>query len=193
MMLHMKQLIRQILLIIGTVAILMSLSFCGGKQSDESKSIAEDKNAEKFDTKAGEKDAQFVVDGISESYAEMLLAGAAVEKSKDQEVKDVAALLKKEYANSLSDLKKFASAKAISVPTEATDEDRKKVQDISSEKEFDKVWCGEMRERHRKMIDELENAATSLNDSELKAWAGKTLTSVRAHHDKIMACHERLK
>jgi putative membrane protein len=189
----MKHVIRQILLILGTIVLLGSLSSCTRKGSDESKAIAEDKNDEKFDSKSDEKDAQFVVNAVSESYAELLLADAAMKKSMDQEVKDVASLLKKEYSRSLKDLTKYASSRAISVPTEATDADQKRANEFVSEKEFDKTWCGEVRDRHKKMIDDLEEVAASTKDDDLKGWASKELTIARADHDKIMACHERLK
>jgi len=188
----MRQVIRQILLMLGTIALLLSLKSCGGR-SDESKAIAEDKNSEKFDTKSGEKDAQFVVDVVSESYGELLLADAALTRTTDQEIKDVASLLKTESVNTLDHMKKYAASKAISIPTEATDKDQNRAKDISAGKEFDKVWCEEMRDRHRRMIDNLENAAASMNDNELKSWTNKTLNRVRGDHDKLMACHERLK
>jgi predicted outer membrane protein len=188
----MKHFIRQILLILGTLALLASLTSCG-RQSDESKSIAEDKNDEKFDANSGEKDAQFVVDAVSDSYAQLLFAEAAIHRTKDQEIKGVATVLTKEQTNNLADLKKYASSRAISIPTEATDADQKKAKSISDEKEFDKAWCEEMRSRHRKTIDNLENAAASTEDDELKSWANKALKVARADHDKIMACHERLK
>jgi len=189
----MKHVIRQILVILGTVALLALLGSCGKRGSDESKTIAEDKNDEKFDSKSGEQDAQFVVDAVSERYAQLLLADVAANKTTDQEVKNVASLLKKEYSHSLEDLKKYASSRAISIPTEATDADQKKARDMATEKEFDKAWCSEVRDRHKKMIDDLENVANSSKDSDLKGWAGKALTVARTDHDKIMACHERFK
>lgn len=189
----MKHIVRQILMLLGTIALLVSMAGCGHKNSDESKAIAEDKNSEKFDTKAGEKDAQFVVDAISEGYAERLLANAALRKTTDQEVKDVANLLKSEQESSMGHLIKYAGAKAISIPTEATDKDQEKARTIVDEKDFDRKWCEELRDRHRKLIDNFENAALSVSDYELKEWANKMLATIRADHDKIMSCHERLK
>src|SRR4051812_31479316 len=126
----MKRVSRQLRMILGMVFFMASVLSCGKGSSDGSKAIAENKNDEKFDSNSGEKEAQFVVDAVSERYAGLLLTDAAVKKSTDQEVKEVASTLKKEYTRGLEELMKYASSRAISIPTEATDTDQKKTNEI---------------------------------------------------------------
>jgi putative membrane protein len=133
------------------------------------------------------------VDEVSSAYAEIGLAELAVRVSRDNEVKNVASLIKSEHSTLLKDLQHYASSKAISIPTEATDDAQLKVSELAKAKNFDKKWCAEVRMMHRQTIDEFELASSGVSDTALRKWVNKTLPSLRAHHDKIMACDERLK
>jgi putative membrane protein len=190
----MRMLTSKYFVIVHFFSLMIVINSCGKRvSSEESKAIAEDKNDEKFDTKTGGKDAQFVVDEVSSAYEEIGIAELAEHHAIDQEVKDVALILKSEHNALLTDLQNYASSKAISIPTEATDKAQKGAVNLSNEDGFDKKWCAEVRDMHKKTIDEFESASGYISDPDLKDWINKMLPSLRAHHDKIMAIHERLK
>jgi putative membrane protein len=190
----MNRSVNYIILIPFSLAFVV-LSSCGQRVAqDESKTIAEDKNNEKFDTKTGEKEAQFVVNEVSSAFAEIRMAELAQQQSTDQEVKDVASMLKSEHSALLKNLQDYAASNAISIPTEATDKAQKRANDLANEKEgFDKKWCAEVRDMHKQTIDDFEEASNYVSNPRLKEWVNKMLPSIRAHHDKIRATHERLK
>ena len=176
------------------LALLVSVFSCTTKESPpESKDIAEEKNDEKFDTRSSEKEAQFVVDAISNSYAEIRLTELAEQRAIDANVKAAAIELNKEHSGLLARLKEYAVKKAISIPTEASERDKDSVEKLTSDKNFDKAWCKEAQRINKETIDSFEKASASLDDAELKTWADNKLPGIRRAHDKIMACESRLR
>lgn len=186
-----KNTIRLILFVLACGLMLAACDKRG--MQEESKDVAEDKNDEKFDTKANEKDAQFVVDAVSDSYAEIELSELAETRAVDDEVKKVAADLKSSYTVLLEKLKVYATAKAISIPTAEAETTRNKMEKLAADKKFDKGWSDEVRDISKNTIDRFESASESLTDQELKTLASNSLTEIRKNHDKIMSCNNRLK
>lgn len=173
---------------------LLVIYACSTRNSEvNSKKVAENKNDEKFDTRRDEKDAQFVVDNVSNIYGEISLSELAERHASDAEVKKVAGEVRKECGSLLNQLKKYADKKAISIPTSESEKEKTKIQKLSSDKAFDKEWSNELRDLNKETIDNFENAATSLSDEELKGWVTASLPEIRKYHDKIMACNNRLK
>jgi len=173
---------------------LLVIYACSTRSSEvNSKKVAEKKNNEKFDTRTEEKDAKFVVDNVSNIYGEISLSELAERHASDAEVKRVAAEVRKQYGTLLNQLKKYATAKAISIPTGESEKEKNKIDKLSSDKTFDKDWSNEFRDLNKETISNFENASTSLSDEELKSWVTASLPEIRKYHDKIMACNNRLK
>ena len=171
--------------------------FVGACQdSQNSKKIAEDQNEEKFDTKAAEKDAQFVVDVAAANYTEIEYAQAALQKSGNQEIKDLATTLEADHRMFLSQLKAYASTHNISTPDSASADVQKSAMDMKEDKsaaEFDKKWCDELTDMHEKTIKKLEDASNEVSDPDLKTWIADALPKIRTHRDKLMECKNKLK
>jgi putative membrane protein len=160
------------------------------ENSGETKDEAEDMNDAKFDNKDGEKNASFVVDAVSSSLAEIRLAELASNRATSANVKELAETLKKDHTALLGDLKKYAEAKVISVPTEADDD---KADNLADEKDnFDRKWCERVRDMHENSIKRFEDASNDLTDAELKNLATTALPKLRTHYDKIVASLEKL-
>lgn len=173
---------------------LLIIYACSTRSSEvNSKQVAENKNDEKFDTKENEKDAQFVVDNVSNIYGEIRLSELAEQRTSDAEIKKIAKDVRTNYEALLGQLKKYASTKAISVPTGASEKEKNKIQKLESDKAFDKDWSNELRDLNKETIDNFEKGSTSLADEELKGWVTASLPEIRKSHDKIMACNNRLK
>lgn len=195
----MKKPIKSILFIL-IPALTLSIFSCKPKSSEadrndtiNSKEVAEDRNDDKFNEKETEKDAQFVVDAVAANYAEIRLAETAEKYATDKEVKELAAMLKTQHTKLLDDLKKYATSKVISIPTEETNKDENKAEDLKEKKDFDKKWCAEMKDMHEKTIKKFEDESNDAYDPELKNLAATALPEIRKHYDKIVACHDRLK
>jgi putative membrane protein len=163
---------------------------------EDSKKIAEETNEATKDTKASEKDAQFVVDVTASNYAEIELAQAAQEKSTNQEIKDIAAMLESDHKMLISQLKDYASQHSVATPDSATTDAQKEATDLANNNkgaDFDKKWCNELLDKHEKTISKLEGASNEVVDPALKTWIADALPKIRAHRDKLMECKNKMK
>lgn len=172
---------------------LLIIYACTTKTEKGSKSMAEKKNDEKFDTRENERDAQFVVDNVSNMYDEIRVSELAEEHTSDAQVRKVAKDVRTHYGELLTELKKYASSKAISVPTGESEKEKSKIEKLVKDKSFDKDWSAELRDLNKQTISNFEKASSDLSDDDLKGWVTASLPEIRKSHDKIMACNNRWK
>lgn len=156
-------------------------------QPKESKEIAEEKNKEKFENAADEKDAQFVLETVNALHTLIALADVAMEKNS----KSAAATAKKvkpELQTLLSEVESYATAHVISIPEEATENATKKVRRLLDEKpsEFDSRWSEEIRDRNKDLISEMETYGSRTNDLNIKTWLNSALPHARAIQDNLV-------
>ena len=165
------------------------------RQSPESKERAEKQNEAKFRTDTGEHNAQFVVDAANGNLAEIQLEQLAIQKSPDNEIKDLAKMLVDDHTAALNDLKVIASRKSISIPADITDATRDQLRKRTDEKptKFDKAWTEQLMEKHQKTISDYESALGTVTDPDIQNWINSVLPKIRTHHDKLMALNSRLK
>ena len=159
------------------------------------KTEAENKNDSALDTKAAERNAEFVVDVVASNIGEVKLAQLAQQKSSNAEIKDVAKMLESDHSAVLTDLRSLANKKGITVPSEEAAAAKDKAKELSEEKaaEFDKEWCETLMDNHKNSISKFENAAKDLTDPDLQSFVNAVLPKLRTHHDKLMECHKKLK
>jgi putative membrane protein len=179
-----------------TLASLLATYSCGDVRRDEdSLERAKEANDEKFKEDKAEQDAEFVEEAVASKYAEIKLAEVANQRSRNAEVKKVAELIRTDHSSALNELKTLAQAKAISVPVEETQASKRKMDDFTQQSgtDFDEKWCKEMIDLHEDNIDKFEHRLEKTEDAELKSWISKTLPTLRTHHQKLKACHEKMK
>jgi putative membrane protein len=142
-----------------------------------------------------DRDTRFLEDMVKGNYEEVKLAQLGKQKSSNKEIDDIAEMLEMDHTAALNQLKDLSSKKSITVPTEEDQDAKDKYKSLSdkSGKEFDKAWCEALVDKHKKTIDKLEDIADDNADSDLKSWASNTLPKIRTHHDKLKACHDKLK
>ena len=142
-----------------------------------------------------EKDAAFLQDQVGGNYAEIKFAQLAKDKSGNKEIKDVADMLIQDHTAALNQLKDAASRKGVTVPAEENQDAKDQYKELSEKKpaDFDKAWCDALMDKHKKTIDKLEDVSDDKLDAELKTWAAAILPKIRTHHEKLMACHDKLK
>jgi putative membrane protein len=180
------------------VALLLVAAFalsCGPKNSNETDSskVAADANEDKFQSKEGEKDAEFVAQTVACNFGDIQLSQLAQQKTNNEQVKEVAKNIEANHSKLLKDLQDLAGEKAISVPTEAEDAKKRKIEDLTKEtdiRDFNKEWCKEMVSSHEKTIKDFEDRWEKTEDPELKNWIAETLPQLRSHLDKIKSCDE---
>lgn len=185
----------KLLLIPIIIIVVLLASFCTPRESQvDSKDVADEKNREKFTTKEAKQDARFVSDAVAAGLAEVRLAELAIQKTRDDEMKQVAQHLKNDHAMLLSDLTTYAADHVITVPLTEGEKVRQRIQKLETEDvEFNKKWCDEVRSLHKESIENLEKNREKVSDPELIEWIDKTLPRLRKNLDLVSACHNRVK
>lgn len=178
------------------IIILMALlaSSCTPRESQvDSKQMADEKNLEKFTTRAARRDAKIVTAAVASSLAQIRLADLAIEKTRDQEVKNIALHIKNEHAMLLADLTDYAAHRVITVPTTEERSVRTKIDELKNESaRFNKKWCAAALDYNKDSIKNLEDASAEAGDDDLRAWCNATLPRLRRNLDLISSCYNRL-
>ena len=176
------------------VVLISIVSACSRENSRDSNVAAEEKNEQKFDTRAEEKEANFVAGAIEEKYADIKLAELASIKSSNKEVQDVAQQLVKDQSESLTILQNLANKKGIVFPVEEGEETSEKVNELSKQQDpdFDKKWCDEIIATHKKTIREFELMRDKSEDPELKEIITNDLKELRTHLDRLNSLEETI-
>jgi putative membrane protein len=191
----MKRIIRVFTLVSLVAALSFSCNETRKEANEDSNEVAEEENDEKFEDNDMENDADFVANAVAANYGEIKFAELATQRSNNADVKALAAQLVADHTKVLGELKTLAASKAISVPTEEEDADKRKTERFYDEsgKDFNKKWAKELIDRHEKSINKFEKRYEKTEDAELKAFIDKTLPHLRMHLEKLNTLHEKIK
>jgi putative membrane protein len=132
-------------------------------------------------------DAAFVKKAADGGLAEVAMAKLAQEKAESAEVKAFAQKLEKDHTQANTELKQVASQKNITLPTapskmhQATHDKLSKLSGAA----FDKAYVAAMLEDHQKDVREFQREASSGTDSDVKAFAAKTLPTLKEHLQQV--------
>ena len=131
----------------------------------------------------GTGDQAFVVQTAKNGMAEVELGKLASEKASNAKVKAFGQRMVTDHGKAGDELKSLAATKQITLST-MVDAEHKAVHDRLAKlsgAEFDRAYVREMVTGHRKGVDSFTMESTSGKDNEVKAWATKTLPTVREH------------
>ena len=128
-------------------------------------------------------DRKFVEEAAGGGMAEVKLSQLALEKSTNPAVKELAQNMVTEHSKANDELKALATTKSVPVTAELPKAAQKKYDDLSklAEAKFDKEYVAALVDDHKKTVKLFEKEAKSGDDSELKAWADKTLPTLKHH------------
>ena len=170
------------ILIIGFSVLLLSCS----TGNDSSKEAAEDENSEKFSTKNGEKDAQFLVNAVDNSFTMISLAKLAEERGSKETVARALEIVQ-EQRKIMSTLEDYASKEVISIPESGPEKISSVQKNLYDEhKEFDKKWCEEITARNKIMLNAFEEYSEK-TEGDLKNIITQVLPTLRSQQDKLQA------
>ena len=115
--------------------------------------------------------------------AEIALAQLAKEKASNADVKAFAERLERDHSKANDELKSLASSKHVTLPDAPTKYAANAKARLSklSGAEFDRAYITEMVQDHQKDVREFEKAASSGSDVDVKAFASKTLPTLKEH------------
>jgi putative membrane protein len=132
---------------------------------------------------ASNPDASFYKNAAEGGIFEVDAGHMAQEKGNSQQVKDFGAMMVKDHTAANDKLQSIASSKKITLPTSASVAQmatEAKLKLLSGET-FDKSYVKSQVSAHRKTIALFQKEASSGRDSDAKAFASATLSTLRSH------------
>jgi putative membrane protein len=152
-------------------------------------------NAVEAGMAADEGDAKFAVDAANGGMAEVALGKLAEGKAVNAKVKEFAAMMVADHTKANDELMALAQFKNITLP-QAVSSDKQATMDNLTKKagsDFDKAYVDQMIDDHKTTISLFEDASKNVKDVDLKAFADKTLPTLRTHLEHINAIHDSMK
>jgi len=132
-------------------------------------------------------DRPFVMEAAMGSMAEVELGKLAGEKAMSDKVKAFGQRMVTDHSKAGDELKTLASSKQITVPA-SLDAKHQAMHDRMAKLSgaaFDRAYVRDMVADHKKDVAAFTRESMSGKDSDVKAWAAKTLPTLREHLQMI--------
>jgi putative membrane protein len=130
-----------------------------------------------------EEDRTFMMKAGADGMAEVEMGKSAQQKAAHPQVKAFGARMVADHGKANAELKGIASRKGVSLPS-APDQEQKahadKMQKMPGA-EFDRGYMEHMVADHQKAVELFERTAQSSKDPDVKAFAAKTLPTLKEH------------
>ena len=128
-------------------------------------------------------DKTFVAKAAEDGKHEVMLGQMAKNQAANPDIKKFAERLITDHTKANEQLIAAAKAANIPVPAGISQEQFKEIEKFKNLKgaEFDKAYLKHMTEDHEKAVKLFENASKNLKDPGLKAFAAKTLPTIKEH------------
>jgi putative membrane protein len=132
---------------------------------------------------ASTADQEFAKKVAAGGAAEVEVTMLAEQKATSSDVKDLASRLHTDHMKANDELKKIASQKGWTLPTEPTPDQKAKKEKLEklSGSAFDKAFVDMMVTNHRMNIPNFEREATKGSDPDLKQWASSIVPTLKDH------------
>lgn len=171
-----------------------TLQSCGGGNSGAKHDDAVDSVEEVNDTLAAvdEESADFAVKAASGGMMEVQLGGTAQTNAASPRVKEFGNMMVRDHSKANDELKSLAVTKNIALPDSVGEDHKKHIDDLTKLKgaKFDREYIDMMVNDHEDDVDMFDKAANNLKDPDLKAFAARTLPTLRAHLDSARSIQE---
>lgn len=134
-------------------------------------------------TGISEGDRKFVAQAVSSGMAEVEITKHTMDKAASAEVQKMAAHLYKDHTHANQELLRIAAQKGMSVPSAPGDDKRAEIDKLQalSGADLDRAVIGKLAAAHRDSIKLYEQQAKDGADADLKAFAAKTVPTLREH------------
>lgn len=133
--------------------------------------------------KVEESDAKFAVEAANGGMSEVVLGKLAAEKATNKKVKDFGNMMVTDHSKANDELKALAHKLSITLPDSISSDESKTRDDLAKKSgaDFDKAYVQDMVDDHKKDVKAFEDGAKNCKDSDLKAFANKTLPTLKMH------------
>jgi putative membrane protein len=190
-----KEIIRETMIPIAEVLVVLMIAvlfvFSKGQVEEnpvvsgyyDSRSIALERNKEKFADTDMEEDSKFMVAAADIALFECQLAELAQINASSHEVKSLSRKVMDDHILSNIALGALAERKNITIPPVMSENYRSKYDSLSKVKglAFDKVYVGYMMEDYKKELSRFEKEIETGKDNDIKNWANRELTLLQNH------------
>lgn len=130
------------------------------------------------------KDQEFLQKAAAGGLYEVEAGGLAQSKGQSEAVKSFGAMLVKDHTAANDEIKTLAASKGVTLPATVPTPEKKRLEKISADKNFDKEFVKEVGlDDHKENIRLFEKASKDADDADVKAFATKTLPTLKSHRD----------
>jgi putative membrane protein len=128
-------------------------------------------------------DSSFVREAAQAGLAEIQMGQLTQQKAENQQLKDFGSQIAADHQKANQELMQIASQKGIQAPTAMSSSQEKMLQRLSSANgaEFDRMCEKDAVQAHEKAVRLFKNEAKNGQDTDLKAFAQKTLPTLEDH------------
>ena len=129
------------------------------------------------------KDKEFFIAAAQGNMSEVALGRMANDKAANGDVKSFGNRMITDHGRASAELQQLALTKGVALPAVVGKEESRAADELSKKvgRDFDQSYINEMIRDHEKDVKEFERAASEVTDPDLKAWAVKTLPTLREH------------
>ena len=139
-------------------------------------------------------DQEFFTKAASGGMFEVEAGKLAESKGSDAGVKSFGSMLVKDHGAANDELKALASKKGASIPGAVPPDMQKKLDRLSGSKNFDKDFVNEVGlADHKKDIALFEKTSKRADDADVKAFAAKTLPTLKGHLEHAQGIKKTVK
>ena len=134
-------------------------------------------------------DLAFMNDAAPGGMAEVELGKMAASKAQNAEVKAFGQKMVEDHSKAGEELKQLAAQKKVALPPDVMPAHKQLMEKLSklSGADFDKGYVMAMVEAHEKDVAAFENVSKTAADADVKAFATKTLPTLKMHLEMIKA------
>ncbi len=143
-----------------------------------------------------EDDSKFMVKAAAGGMAEVELSQLAQQKATNERVKAFATMMVQDHTKANNELKALAATKNVTLPAAMDNDHQEDLNDLSKKSgaDFDKAYVNMMVDDHKKDVDLFDDCTKmDKGDSDVKAWATKTLPTLRSHLAEIQKLDDMVK
>lgn len=132
-------------------------------------------------------DQKFLKSAAESGMLEIQASKIAAQKAQHPDVKAFAEMMVADHTKVEAELKTLAGAKGVTLPAELTGGKKRTLDGLNKKTghDFDEEYADEIAvDAHEDAVDLFEDAAEDAKDADIKAFAAKTLPSLKAHLEK---------
>lgn len=145
-------------------------------------------------TKISSEDREFMTKAAHAGVAEVKAGQMALEKSKNDDVRQFAQRMIDDHSKANNELKQLAAEKNETLPTKPNEKQQETANELSklSGEEFDAEYMDAQVSDHETVIDFFQDEIDEGSDSDVIAFATKTLPTLKSHLDMAENINDNL-